>query len=91
MLNNAKDRVLLITALHIGAWLQLKKRDATEFQLHLFSIPVYYIYKSASMSRKKLINKLRSKPKDFTFDELETLLDLLGFTKSNKGRTSGSR
>lgn len=44
------------------------------------------------MSKKdKLIARLRSKPCDFTFSELETLLGLLGFEKSNKGKTSGSR
>lgn len=44
------------------------------------------------MSQKdKLIKKLKSKPRDFTFDEAETLLSYLSFSKSNKGKTSGSR
>ena len=44
------------------------------------------------MSKKqKLIERLKSKPSDFTFDELETLLLSLGFRKSYKGRTSGSK
>lgn len=44
------------------------------------------------MSRKeKLIEKLKNKPKNFTFDELESLMGALGFQKSNKGKTSGSR
>jgi len=44
------------------------------------------------MSKKnKLIEKLKMKPKDFTFSEMETLLLSLGFLKSNKGKTSGSR
>ena len=44
------------------------------------------------MSQKdKLISKLKSNPKDFTFDEAESLLNYLGFYRSNKGRTSGSR
>jgi len=44
------------------------------------------------MSKKlKLIERLKSKPKDFTFDEAETLLLSLGFQKSNKGKTSGSK
>jgi hypothetical protein len=30
-------------------------------------------------------------PKDFTFDELVKLLTALGFSMSNKGKTSGSR
>lgn len=44
------------------------------------------------MSKKdKLIQKLKSKPKDFTYDELKTLLGYLGFFEYNKGKTSGSR
>jgi len=44
------------------------------------------------MSQKsKLIKRLKSKPRDFTFDEAETLLFSLGMKKSNKGKTSGSR
>ena len=44
------------------------------------------------MSQKeKLISKLKSNPKDFTFDEAETLLGYLTFHRSNKGKTSGSR
>lgn len=39
----------------------------------------------------KLIQKLKSKPKNFTFDEAEKLLQYFSFTKSNKGKTSGSR
>lgn len=41
--------------------------------------------------KEKLIQKLKSRPRDFTFEEAETLLQYLSFTKSNKGRTSGSR
>ncbi len=41
--------------------------------------------------KEKLIAKLRSKPKDFTFEEAETLLRYLGYTRSDKGKTSGSR
>ena len=44
------------------------------------------------MSKKqKLINRLKSKPKNFTFDEARSLLKLLGFKLSNKGKASGSR
>jgi predicted RNA binding protein YcfA (HicA-like mRNA interferase family) len=39
---------------------------------------------------KKLINRLKQVPRDFTFTEMETLLKMIGFIKSNKGRTSGS-
>jgi len=44
------------------------------------------------MSQKdKLIRRLKSKPRDMEFDEIETLLSLLGFERSNQGKTSGSR
>ena len=44
------------------------------------------------MSKKdKLIARLKSKPKDFEFDEAKTLLELCGYILSNAGKTSGSR
>jgi hypothetical protein len=42
-------------------------------------------------SKEKLIARFLMQPSDFTFDELERLLTILGYTKSNKGKTSGSR
>lgn len=41
--------------------------------------------------REKLIERLKSHPKDFTFEEAETLLRYFGYRRSDKGRTSGSR
>ena len=41
--------------------------------------------------KEKLIERLKSKPKDFTFDEMETLLRFLSYQRAKKGRTSGSR
>lgn len=41
--------------------------------------------------KDKLIKRLKAKPKDFTFDEAETLLKYLSYIRSEKGRTSGSR
>lgn len=41
--------------------------------------------------KEKLIERLKSSPKDFTFDEMQTLLHFLGFQLSHKGKTSGSR
>jgi hypothetical protein len=42
-------------------------------------------------TKDKLIERFKKQPKDFTFDELVRLLGFLGFVKSNKGKTSGSR
>ena len=42
-------------------------------------------------SKEKLISRFLALPTDFTFDELERLLGALGYTKLNKGKTSGSR
>ena len=41
--------------------------------------------------KEKLIEQLKSNPKDFTFEEMQTVLEILGFKMSNKGKTSGSR
>ncbi len=41
--------------------------------------------------KEKLIQRLLSVPKDFTFEEMQSLLEILGFEFSNKGKTSGSR
>ena len=42
-------------------------------------------------TKEKLVDRLKSQPKDFTYEEAERLLTLFGYTKSNKGKTSGSR
>jgi hypothetical protein len=41
--------------------------------------------------KEKLLKRLKSMPKDFTFAEMQTALESLGFEMSNKGKTSGSR
>lgn len=44
------------------------------------------------MSRlEKEIERLKLKPKDYTYEEVRSLLNKLGFMENNKGRTSGSR
>ncbi|MDD4569633.1 MAG: type II toxin-antitoxin system HicA family toxin [Tepidanaerobacteraceae bacterium] len=43
------------------------------------------------MSRKeKLLSRLLSRPKDFTYNEIKALLILLGYKEDNVGKTSGS-
>jgi hypothetical protein len=39
----------------------------------------------------KLKERILKEPKDFTYDELKTLLTGMGYIESNKGKTSGSR
>ena len=41
--------------------------------------------------KEKLIARLLSRPKDFTFLDLETLLGYFAYKRNDKGRTSGSR
>ena len=41
--------------------------------------------------KEKLIEKLKSKPKTFTFEDAESLLGYCNYHRSNKGKTSGSR
>lgn len=44
------------------------------------------------MARKnKLLDRLRQRPRDFTWDELVRLLRSLGFEPGRSGKTSGSR
>ena len=63
-------------------WLSLKNGD----------IILYITGWDKIMGKKeKLIEKLKSNPKDFTLEEMETLLIALGFVRFNKGKTSGSR
>ena len=40
---------------------------------------------------EKLKERLKSLPKDFTYNEAKSLLTKLGFVENNKGKTSGSR
>ncbi len=40
---------------------------------------------------EKLLKRLRSKPKDFTWNELATLLGGLGYREVTGGKTGGSR
>ena len=42
-------------------------------------------------TKEKLIERFTRLPSDFTFDELERLLIIFGYERSNKGKTSGSR
>jgi hypothetical protein len=42
-------------------------------------------------TKEKLIKRFKSQPKDFTFNELTRLFQILGFELSQKGKTSGSR
>lgn len=44
------------------------------------------------MSKKeKLLERFKSLPNDFTFDELVSVFKLFGYIVDNKGTTSGSR
>ena len=40
---------------------------------------------------EKAKERLKSKPKDYTYSEARQLLGQLGFEESSKGKTSGSR
>ena len=40
---------------------------------------------------EKQLNRLKSMPKDFTYNELKAILNYFGFQEHNKGKTSGSR
>ncbi len=42
-------------------------------------------------TKEKIRNRFLKMPSDFTFDEMQRLLEGYGYEKSNKGKTSGSR
>ena len=42
-------------------------------------------------TKEKLVERFKTIPSDFTFDELVRLFQLFGFAIDNKGHTSGSR
>ena len=42
-------------------------------------------------TKEKLIERFKRQPKDFTFNGLTRLFQVLGFEASQKGKTSGSR
>lgn len=42
-------------------------------------------------TKEKLRERFKKMPSDFTFDEMQRLLEGYGYVKGDKGRTSGSR
>ena len=42
-------------------------------------------------TKEKLIERFKSLPANITFEEMERLLSIFGYEKSNKGKTSGLR
>ena len=64
-----------------------------KMQLKIVALALGKVYnRGEKMGQKeKLIKKLMSKPKDFTFTEAETLLNYFDYVRSDKGKTSGSR
>jgi hypothetical protein len=50
--------------------------------------PCYHYFMSKFA---KLLQRFLSKPKDFTFEELKSLLKSVGYEEANTGKTSGSR
>jgi hypothetical protein len=58
--------------------------------LHIFIFDVYYIIGDGMARAKKLLKRFLSNPKDFSFEELETLLTGFGFRLSNAGSASRS-
>lgn len=42
-------------------------------------------------TKEEVIERFKRLPKDFTFEEVVTLLSYFGYAKHNKGATSGSR
>jgi len=53
---------------------------------------IYYAQRGDGVGKKeKLIARLKSNPKDFTYDDMISALESLGFKLSKSGKTGGSR
>ena len=55
----------------------------------LLQVEITYIPKMGT--KEKLRERFLKMPSDFTFEEMQRLLEGYGYLKSDKGRTSGSR
>ena len=42
-------------------------------------------------TKEKLLRRFQNCPKDFTVEELDTMMGYLGYCREEKGKTSGSR
>ncbi|GAO43379.1 type II toxin-antitoxin system HicA family toxin [Flavihumibacter petaseus] len=49
------------------------------------------IKRSKDVIKEKLLQRLLSKPKDFTWEELIGVLAMFGFSEKKNGKTGGSR
>jgi hypothetical protein len=66
--------------------------SATEFRLHLSVKQRIILVGGDDMGKKdKLLTRLISKPRDFTFVEARSLLESFGYIMSYSGKTGGSR
>jgi predicted RNA binding protein YcfA (HicA-like mRNA interferase family) len=60
-------------------------------QLKLVAGFNYFVYTTWVSQRDKLLVRLQSKPKDFSWQELVRLLKMLGYEEAKRGKTGGSR
>jgi len=58
---------------------------------YLFDCDILSLGGGVLSKREKLFERLLSRPSDFTFDEVVTLLRSFGYSISRAGKTSGSR
>ncbi len=73
---------------YLDAFSELKMNSATNYSC----INEIQWYTLKDMSKiDKLIAKLKSKPRDFTWDSLVVILSSLGYKDVKKGKTAGSR
>ncbi|MFA7239943.1 MAG: type II toxin-antitoxin system HicA family toxin [Sulfuricellaceae bacterium] len=59
-------------------------------QLKIVAV-IFLLCKDIRMGKyEKLLDRLRSRPVDFTFDEMETVLTGFGYRRTDGGKTTGS-
>lgn len=66
-------------------------KSATKFSCRCKGEMIYYEGGKVLGKKSKLIKRLKSRPKDFTYEEARTLLGYFSYKEKYKGKTSGSR
>jgi hypothetical protein len=68
-----------------------RSKKSLLFDCRIEKLSIFALSKRIVMRHLKLVNRFKRFPADFTFAEMETLLNGYGLYLWNKGHTSGSR
>lgn len=79
-------KTICVNLRNLWTSIPVKRRLPIKLQKLPFCIIIHFMSKF-----EKLKNRFLAKPKDFTYDELKTLLNKLGYYEVTLGKSSGSR